>query len=126
MATGDNGHNTGNTQTKLVDNLMATEKMADSDEASTPSLWTEHNFFDEANPLMLSPARPRWLEEIEKPDIEMIKELGSLTKSQLLEKIKELQGIAYQLGLEEDSNCVGFQPSYNRKGDGTWKMSGNI
>ena len=28
-------------------------------------------------------------------------ELGSLTKSQLLEKIKELQGIAYQLGLEE-------------------------
>ena len=28
-------------------------------------------------------------------------ELGSLTKSQLLEKVKELQGIAYQLGLEE-------------------------
>ena len=53
MATGDNGHNTGNTQTKLVDNLMATEKMADSDEASTPSLWTEHNFCKSVLPVVM-------------------------------------------------------------------------
>jgi len=43
MATADNGHPT-HSLTKSVDNLVATEKMADSDEASTPSLWTEHNF----------------------------------------------------------------------------------
>ena len=43
MATTD-GAQPAPSHIKSVDNLVATEKMADSDEASTPSLWTEHNF----------------------------------------------------------------------------------
>jgi len=43
MATAD-GARPAPSHIKSVDNLVATEKMADSDEASTPSLWTEHNF----------------------------------------------------------------------------------
>ena len=43
MAAANHGPPT-NAQTRSVDHLVATEKMADSDEASTPSLWTEHNF----------------------------------------------------------------------------------
>ncbi|XP_074655933.1 protein lin-52 homolog isoform X2 [Tubulanus polymorphus] len=44
---------------------------------------------------------PKWMAELEKEDIDMLQEFGSLTLSQLLDKVRELQNLAYQLGLEE-------------------------
>ncbi|XP_037550625.1 protein lin-52 homolog [Nematolebias whitei] len=51
------------------------------------------------NPITNSP--PKWMAELETEDIEMLKELGSLTTANLMEKVKGLQNLAYQLGLEE-------------------------
>jgi len=38
---------------------------------------------------------------LDKDDRDMLQEFGSLTTSQLMEKVKALQNLAYQLGLEE-------------------------
>ncbi|KPP70877.1 protein lin-52-like, partial [Scleropages formosus] len=51
------------------------------------------------SPITNSP--PKWMAELENDDIEMLKELGSLTTANLMEKVKGLQNLAYQLGLEE-------------------------
>ncbi|TRY55371.1 hypothetical protein DNTS_034399 [Danionella cerebrum] len=50
-------------------------------------------------PITNSP--PKWMAELESEDVEMLKELGSLTTANLMEKVKGLQNLAYQLGLEE-------------------------
>ena len=44
---------------------------------------------------------PGWLHDINQDDTAMLQEFGSLTSSQLVEKVKALQNLAYQLGLEE-------------------------
>ncbi|XP_070955982.1 protein lin-52 homolog isoform X3 [Macaca nemestrina] len=44
--------------------------------------------------------------EIERDDIDMLKELGSLTTANLMEKVRGLQNLAYQLGLDEWSPSV--------------------
>lgn len=42
-----------------------------------------------------------WNTEFDQEDMNMLQGFGSLTTSNLLEKVKELQDLAYQLGLEE-------------------------
>jgi hypothetical protein len=44
---------------------------------------------------------PEWLRDLDQEDINMLHGFGSLTASALLEKVKELQNLSYQLGLEE-------------------------
>ncbi|XP_071413966.1 protein lin-52 homolog isoform X3 [Pithys albifrons albifrons] len=51
------------------------------------------------NPITSSP--PKWMAELENDDIDMLKELGSLTTANLMEKVRGLQNLAYQLGLDE-------------------------
>ncbi|KAG3259466.1 LIN52 [Ictidomys tridecemlineatus] len=46
------------------------------------------------SPITSSP--PKWMAEIERDDNDMLKELGSLTTANLMEK-----NLAYQLGLDE-------------------------
>lgn len=46
------------------------------------------------------------MKDLEADDITMVQELGSLTPSQLLDKIRQLQNLAYQLGLEEGEYSV--------------------
>nr|XP_020469612.1 protein lin-52 homolog isoform X2 [Monopterus albus] len=81
--------------------LMSFEKL----DRASPDLWPEKlpgvaEFAASCkNPINSSP--PRWMAELESEDIEMLKELGSLTTANLMEKIKGLQNLAYQLGLEE-------------------------
>ncbi|KAJ8793824.1 hypothetical protein J1605_019245 [Eschrichtius robustus] len=69
-------------------------------------------------PSKVSP--PKWMAEIERDDIDMLKaverngneinnsvsELGSLTTANLMEKVRGLQNLAYQLGLDEFRNTV--------------------
>ncbi|KAL2098597.1 hypothetical protein ACEWY4_005077 [Coilia grayii] len=81
--------------------LLSFEKL----DRASPDLWPEQlpgvaefaaSF---KNPITNSP--PKWMAELESEDIEMLKELGSLTTANLMEKVKGLQNLAYQLGLEE-------------------------
>ncbi|EDO49449.1 predicted protein, partial [Nematostella vectensis] len=44
---------------------------------------------------------PKWLNDLEKDDMDMLQEFGSLTTSQLMEKVRGLQNLAFQLGLDE-------------------------
>uniref|UniRef100_A0A8C3JI52 Protein lin-52 homolog n=1 Tax=Calidris pygmaea TaxID=425635 RepID=A0A8C3JI52_9CHAR len=58
------------------------------------------------SPITSSP--PKWMAELENDDIDMLKELGSLTTANLMEKVRGLQNLAYQLGLDE---CDSVQPN---------------
>ncbi|XP_044769030.1 protein lin-52 homolog [Neomonachus schauinslandi] len=87
--------------TDLEASLLSFEKL---DHAS-PDLWPEQlpgvaefaaSF---KSPVTSSP--PKWMAEIECGDIDMLKELGSLTTANLMEKVQGLQNLAYQLGLDE-------------------------
>lgn len=67
--------------------------------------WSEHGLFSASSfslpnqPITSSP--PKWMAELENDDIDMLKELGSLTTANLMEKVRGLQNLAYQLGLDE-------------------------
>ena len=44
------------------------------------------------------------MKDLDKEDIDTLQELGSLSTIQLMEKVKDLINLAYQLGLEECKN----------------------
>uniref|UniRef100_A0A0B6YQ14 Protein lin-52 homolog n=1 Tax=Arion vulgaris TaxID=1028688 RepID=A0A0B6YQ14_9EUPU len=82
------------------DKLLSFEKL----DRSSPDLWpekipgvTEY----EVGRSVKTAGTPRWLADLEKDDINLLQEFGSLTLSQLMEKVRGLQNLAYQLGLEE-------------------------
>ncbi|KAM6335900.1 protein lin-52 homolog isoform 1-T1 [Podargus strigoides] len=81
--------------------LLSFEKL----DRASPDLWPEQlpgvaefaaSF---KSPITNSP--PKWMAELENDDIDMLKELGSLTTANLMEKVRGLQNLAYQLGLDE-------------------------
>ncbi|XP_059817914.1 protein lin-52 homolog isoform X1 [Hypanus sabinus] len=85
----------------LEQSLLSFEKL----DRASPDLWPEQmpgvaefaaSF---KSPITSSP--PKWMAELEKDDIDMLKELGSLTTANLMEKVRGLQNLAYQLGLDE-------------------------
>ncbi|CAL1545791.1 unnamed protein product [Lymnaea stagnalis] len=82
------------------DKLLSLEKL----DRLSPDLWpekipgvTEY----EVGKNSKTAGTPRWLADLEKDDINLLQEFGSLTLSQLMEKVRGLQNLAYQLGLEE-------------------------
>ncbi|XP_011804970.1 PREDICTED: protein lin-52 homolog isoform X1 [Colobus angolensis palliatus] len=92
--------------TDLETSLLSFEKL----DRASPDLWPEQlpgvaefaaSF---KSPITSSP--PKWMAEIERDDIDMLKELGSLTTANLMEKVRGLQNLAYQLGLDEWSHSV--------------------
>ncbi|XP_067586818.1 protein lin-52 homolog isoform X1 [Pseudorca crassidens] len=95
----------------LEASLLSFEKL----DRASPDLWPEQlpgvaefaaSF---KSPITSSP--PKWMAEIERDDIDMLKELGSLTTANLMEKVRGLQNLAYQLGLDEctrASHCCGL------------------
>uniref|UniRef100_A0A8C9N8T2 Protein lin-52 homolog n=1 Tax=Serinus canaria TaxID=9135 RepID=A0A8C9N8T2_SERCA len=94
-------HATKNTLSKPGNGEL---KLIKLDRAS-PDLWPEQlpgvaefaaSF---KSPITSSP--PKWMAELENDDIDMLKELGSLTTANLMEKVRGLQNLAYQLGLDE-------------------------
>ncbi|XP_054944583.1 protein lin-52 homolog isoform X9 [Physeter macrocephalus] len=89
----------------LEASLLSFEKL----DRASPDLWPEQlpgvaefaaSF---KSPITSSP--PKWMAEIERDDIDMLKELGSLTTANLMEKVRGLQNLAYQLGLDESLLC---------------------
>ncbi|XP_047650974.1 protein lin-52 homolog isoform X1 [Phacochoerus africanus] len=90
----------------LEASLLSFEKL----DRASPDLWPEQlpgvaefaaSF---KSPITSSP--PKWMAEIERDDIDMLKELGSLTTANLMEKVRGLQNLAYQLGLDESPGKV--------------------
>ncbi|XP_054710362.1 protein lin-52 homolog [Uloborus diversus] len=47
------------------------------------------------------PSQAEWLKDLDHEDISILQGFGSLTAAALLEKVRDLQNLAYQLGLEE-------------------------
>ncbi|TKC44988.1 hypothetical protein EI555_008208, partial [Monodon monoceros] len=90
----------------LEASLLSFEKL----DRASPDLWPEQCKF-----LPITSSPPKWMAEIERDDIDMLKaverngneindsvsELGSLTTANLMEKVRGLQNLAYQLGLDE-------------------------
>ncbi|XP_059705949.1 protein lin-52 homolog isoform X2 [Haemorhous mexicanus] len=97
----------------LEASLLSFEKL----DRASPDLWPEQlpgvaefaaSF---KSPITSSP--PKWMAELENDDIDMLKELGSLTTANLMEKVRGLQNLAYQLGLDEcrtSSACTSGGP----------------
>ncbi|XP_048803223.1 protein lin-52 homolog isoform X1 [Tympanuchus pallidicinctus] len=92
----------------LEASLLSFEKL----DRASPDLWPEQlpgvaefaaSF---KSPITNSP--PKWMAELENDDIDMLKELGSLTIANLMEKVRGLQNLAYQLGLDE---CLSWERS---------------
>ncbi|XP_060081583.1 protein lin-52 homolog isoform X2 [Ylistrum balloti] len=79
--------------------LMSYEKL----DRASPDLWPEQipgvSEFAAKSPL--SSPQPTWMSELQSEDIGLLQEFGSLTTSQLIDKIRGLQNLAYQLGLDE-------------------------
>ncbi|XP_066282836.1 protein lin-52 homolog isoform X3 [Branchiostoma lanceolatum] len=85
-----------------VDSLLSLERL----DRASPELWPEQipgvSEFAYKSPLAGSAsATPKWVQELEKDDIDMLQEFGSLTTANLMEKVRGLQNLAYQLGLDE-------------------------
>lgn len=97
MATGPNASD-------LDQSLLSLERLEDR---TSPDLWPERipGVSEFASTLPES-TPPRWQAEVEKDDPNMLQEFGSLTTSQLVEKVRGLQELAFQLGLEEAHEMV--------------------
>ncbi|KAI8479462.1 Protein lin-52 [Branchiostoma belcheri] len=85
-----------------MDSLLSLERL----DRASPELWPEQipgvSEFAYKSPLAGSAsATPKWVQELEKDDIDMLQEFGSLTTANLMEKVRGLQNLAYQLGLDE-------------------------
>ncbi|XP_062516925.1 protein lin-52 homolog [Corticium candelabrum] len=91
-----------------LESLMSHERL----DRSSPDLWPgsgallhdTNQFVSSSRGSLMHLSRdssPEWLHSIKQDDTEMLHEFGSLTSSQLVEKVKALQNLAYQLGLEE-------------------------
>ncbi|XP_041354703.1 protein lin-52 homolog isoform X2 [Gigantopelta aegis] len=99
------GQSAGNSHFDTGDDdncLLSLEKL----DRASPDLWPEQipgvsEFAASRSPLSASSSPPKWLADLGNDDIDLLQEFGSLTSSQLMEKVKGLQNLAYQLGLEE-------------------------
>ncbi|RWS01724.1 protein lin-52-like isoform X1 [Dinothrombium tinctorium] len=104
---------------QLTDECNSLENLLLSEEClnrASPELWPETipgvtEFIARSNsPLYVTDSpfggekqtTPEWLQEYSEEDINMLHGLGSLTAIALLDKVKELQDLSFQLGLEED------------------------
>jgi hypothetical protein len=91
--------------TDLDQSLMSLERL---DGRTSPDLWPEQmpGVSDFAALTLPEASPPQWLADVERDDPDMLQEFGSLTTSQLVEKVRGLQELAFQLGLEEAHEMV--------------------
>jgi len=92
-----NAASTGN----IDQHLLSLEKL----DRASPDLWPEQmngvtDFMSSLKSPMSPTSPPQWSGELE-DDIDMLQEFGSLTTAGLMEKVRDLQNLAYQLGLDE-------------------------
>jgi len=87
-----------------LESLRALERL----DRSSPDLWPEQipgvNQFLPTTPTtnLSSPSQGgEWLQELCKEDMELLIQLGTLSIPQILNEVRKLQNLAYQLGQEE-------------------------
>ncbi|XP_064484518.1 protein lin-52 homolog isoform X2 [Ornithodoros turicata] len=80
--------------------LLSNEQL---DGRLSPDLWPEPmpGVSEFATLLSVHNTKPKWA--LDSEGMIMLQELGSLTAAALLEKVKDLQNLAYKLGIEEGS-----------------------
>uniref|UniRef100_A0A8C5Q134 Protein lin-52 homolog n=1 Tax=Leptobrachium leishanense TaxID=445787 RepID=A0A8C5Q134_9ANUR len=92
----------------MEDSLLSFEKL----DRASPDLWPEQlpgvAEFAASFKSPISSSPPKWMAQLENDDQEMLKELGSLTTANLMEKVRGLQNLAYQLGLDECELTLGW------------------
>jgi len=97
----DKSSNHGNTSEQ---SLISFETL----DRKSPDLWPEQipgvSDFAYNNAPDVTP--PKWLASINKEDPDMLQEFGSLSPAQLVEKVRGLQELSFQLGLEEAHEMV--------------------
>ena len=89
----------------LDQSLLSFERL----DRASPDLWPEQfpgmsEYVSTSKSPMYSPSNSpakKNTSELQADDVNMLQEFGSLTTVQLMEKVKGLQSLAYQLGLEE-------------------------
>ncbi|EDV20146.1 uncharacterized protein TRIADDRAFT_61351 [Trichoplax adhaerens] len=72
----------------------------------SPDLWSDPSFgynvkFSPAPSAVATPGSSKWQDESQNDREILIQELASLTKEEVLKKVRDLQNFAYQLGSEE-------------------------
>ncbi|KAG5452146.1 hypothetical protein CRM22_005655 [Opisthorchis felineus] len=73
---------------------------------ASPDLWPEQipgvsEFLSSKQNEISLQTPPKYATDLDKEDLELIHDFGSLSTQQLMDKIKHLQNLAYQVGLEE-------------------------
>uniref|UniRef100_G3MRI8 Protein lin-52 homolog n=1 Tax=Amblyomma maculatum TaxID=34609 RepID=G3MRI8_AMBMU len=91
----------GKIRSHLDKALVSEEKL---DGRLSPELWPEpvpgvREFAALLSPPPNKTTKPKW--SLDEDGLVMLQELSSLTAAALLEKVKDLQNLAYQLGIEE-------------------------
>lgn len=81
--------------------LLSLERL----DRASPDLWPEQipgvaDFAAISSPEATG-TPPAWMAELKKEDLDLLQDFGILTTAQLMEKVRGLQNLAYQLGLEE-------------------------
>lgn len=86
-----------------MDLLVSDEKL----DRASPELWPEQypgltEFLARSSIPVTSEAMPDWLKEFDQSDMTMLNNFGNLTPNALLDELKMMQNMTFQLQLEED------------------------
>ncbi|KAA0188814.1 12.5 kDa retinal tissue protein [Fasciolopsis buskii] len=78
----------------------------DNLDRASPDLWPEQipgvsEFMSSRQNEISLQTPPKYATDLDKEDLELIHDFGSLSTQQLMDKIKHLQNLAYEVGLEE-------------------------
>uniref|UniRef100_A0A915F0D9 Uncharacterized protein n=1 Tax=Echinococcus canadensis TaxID=519352 RepID=A0A915F0D9_9CEST len=85
---------------------------------ASPELWPDQSvseFISTRQPDLNIQTPSKYRTDLDKEDLELIHDFGSLSTQQLMDKIKHLQNLAYQVGLEECTYTVAQR-------NGSWKI----
>jgi len=101
--------NAPDVEVSLEDQLKSTEKL----DRSSPDLWPTNLPTNAKQVLHNNQLKTgetdtagSWAQGLDPEDINLLHQFGSLTSSSLVEEVKKLQNIAYQLGLEEQKEMT--------------------
>ncbi|VDN98871.1 unnamed protein product [Rodentolepis nana] len=76
---------------------------------ASPELWPDQSvseFISTRQPDLNIHTPSKYRTDLDKEDLELIHDFGSLSTQQLMDKIKHLQNLAYQVGLEESKEMA--------------------
>lgn len=91
---------------RMEDQELASDENLDR---ASPELWPDQSvseFISTRQPDLNIQTPSKYRTDLDKEDLELIHDFGSLSTQQLMDKIKHLQNLAYQVGLEESKEMA--------------------